>query len=197
MSEEKAKKLHAVAVYCGSSAGRRPDYAEEAAALGRLLAEKGIRLIYGGGKRGLMGALAQSALAAGGEVIGVIPAFMTALEWGNHDITALIEVQSMAERKQKMFELADAVIALPGGVGTLEEFSEILSASQLLLHRKAVGFLNTDGYYDLFFRFIRHMTEEGFCPERTAELWMSAERPEELLRKLAGFHHHGRAKTLN
>lgn len=196
IQENETKIIHSAAVYCGSSDGRRPHYAEAAEALGRLLARRGIALIYGGGQRGLMGHLADAALAEGGRVTGVIPRFMMELEWGHPGVTELILTESMTERKQKMFELADAVIALPGGVGTLEEFSEIVSWSQLLLHRKPIAFLNTDGYYDLFFRFAEHMAEEGFCPQSTLELWLSEQDPGLLLDKMAAFHHHGRVKTL-
>lgn len=195
MPENSAHKLHSVAVYCGSSAGLHEDYICAAETLGRLLAKEGIKLVYGGGRRGLMGHLADAALAEGGEVVGVIPRFMMELEWGHPGVTRLIQVESMAARKEKMFALADALIALPGGVGTLEEFSEVLSASQLLLHRKALGFLNTDGYYDLFFQFMEHMREEGFCSENTMNLWISDADAEGLLHKIAVFHHHGLGKT--
>lgn len=195
MTKNLKEKLPAIAVYCGSSNGGRPEYAAAAAALGALLAKEGIRLVFGGGKRGLMGSLADGALAQGGEVIGVIPDFMMELEWGHEGVTELRVVHSMQERKQLLFELSSAVIALPGGVGTLEEFSEILSWSQLLLHRKPIGFLNIDGYYDLFFDFMAHMRDEGFAAPRTLELLLSDDDPARLLAKMAAFRHHGHQKT--
>lgn len=191
------RRLPSIAVYCGSSAGTKAHYAEAASALGRLMAEEHIRLVYGGGSRGLMGCVANGALAAGGEVTGVIPGFMLELEWGHRGVTELLTVETMQQRKQKIFELASGVIALPGGVGTLEEFSEILSWSQLLLHQKPIGFLNIDGYYDLFFRFMEHMKEEGFCAQSTLDLVVASEDPAELLRKMTEFRHHGRNKTLS
>ncbi len=184
-------RLPAITVYCGSSAGVRPIYQEEAIRLGQILAQEGIRMIYGGGQKGLMGQVADSCLQAGGEVIGIIPHFMIEREWAHTGVTELKEVETMSERKEQMLALGSGSIALPGGLGTLEEFSEVLSWSQLLIHRKPVGILNTAHYYDHFLDFFRHMVKEGFVSQETSDLLIVDESPEALLQKMADFHHNG------
>jgi uncharacterized protein (TIGR00730 family) len=151
-----------ICVYCGSSAGNKPEYTQVAQELGRLLATKGIGLVYGGGDVGLMGAVATSTLQAGGEVVGVIPEFMAIAELAHPEVTKLHVVESMHERKSLMAELADGFIAMPGGFGTFEEIFEVLTWAQLGLHHKPCGFLNADGFYDRLIDFIDHTVATGF-----------------------------------
>ena len=151
-----------VCVYAGSSFGASPKYAELAAELGRACAERGIGIVYGGGSVGLMGMLADAALAGGGEVIGVIPRVMVAEERGHHGLTQLIPVDSMHERKFQMAQLSDAFIALPGGIGTLEEVVEVFTWLQLGIHLKPVGILNAHGFYDQLLGFFDHLLAEEF-----------------------------------
>lgn len=158
-----------VCVYCGSSSGARPEYAEAAETLGRRLAERGLGLVYGGGNVGLMGRVADAALRAGGEVIGIIPRALLRLEVGHLDLTALHVVESMHERKAMMADLSDGFIALPGGIGTMEEMFESWTWGQLGYHRKPLGLLDVAGYYTKLMGFIDHMVEEGFLrPEHRA-----------------------------
>jgi uncharacterized protein (TIGR00730 family) len=151
-----------ICVFCGSSNGTRPVYVTAAQQLGVALAEAGIGLVYGGGKVGLMGAVAEAAMGAGGHVIGVIPQVLVDKEVGHHGLTELRIVSSMHERKATMEELADGFIAMPGGFGTLEEFCEILTWAQLGFHRKACGILNTEGYYNSLLTFFDYTVTEGF-----------------------------------
>jgi uncharacterized protein (TIGR00730 family) len=151
-----------VAVYCGSRFGDRPAFADAARALGRLLAERGACVVYGGGRVGLMGTVADAALAAGGRVVGVIPQALMDREVGHAGLTELHVVQTMHERKQLMAERADAFVALPGGIGTLEEIYEVWSWQQLGYHDKPVALLNVDGYYDPLLEFMRVSHERGF-----------------------------------
>ena len=152
----------AVAVYCGSRFGDAAAYEQAARALGQLLAERGDSLVYGGGRVGLMGAVADAALAAGGRVVGVIPQALMDREVGHAGLTELHVVQTMHERKQLMAERADAFIALPGGIGTLEELYEVWSWQQLGYHDKPVALLNVEGYYDALLAFMRVSHERGF-----------------------------------
>ncbi|CAA7611662.1 conserved hypothetical protein [Magnetospirillum sp. LM-5] len=158
--------MQRVCVFCGSSMGNRPVYAEAAAALGRLVAERGLGLVYGGGNVGLMGITANAALAAGGEVIGIIPEALMRMEVGHIDLTELHVVGSMHERKAQMADMADAFIALPGGIGTMEELFEVWTWGQLGLHPKPLGFLDVDGYFDHLHTFLDHMVAEGFLRAR-------------------------------
>jgi uncharacterized protein (TIGR00730 family) len=173
-----------VAVYLGSSIGRRPEFAVAAAATGRLLAGAGIGLVYGGGAVGLMGVLADAALAAGGEVIGVIPDGLFAAEVPHQGLSRLEVVQSMHERKARMAELADAFAALPGGLGTLDELFEILTWQQLRLHGKPVVLLNVAGFWDDLLRFVDSLAEIGFVPAATRQRLITAASPDELVRVL-------------
>ena len=154
--------LTSVCVFCGSNPGRRPEYAAGAADLGRILAGRGIRVVYGGAHVGLMGALADAVLAAGGEITGVIPGLLADAEVAHPGLTELRVTRSMHERKAMMAELAGGFIALPGGIGTLEEFAEIVTWAQLGLHAKPTGLLNLLGYYDELLGFLDHATEERF-----------------------------------
>jgi uncharacterized protein (TIGR00730 family) len=173
-----------VTVYLGSSPGRLPEFAEAAAATGRLLAEAGIGLVYGGGAVGLMGVLADAALAAGGEVIGVIPAGLFAAEVAHRGLTRLEVVPSMHQRKARMAELADGFAALPGGLGTLEELFEVLTWQQLGLHGKPVMLLDVGGFWDGLLRFVDDLVEVGFVPPASRERLVTATSPADLVHML-------------
>jgi uncharacterized protein (TIGR00730 family) len=173
-----------IAVFCGSSLGGDTAFAQAAVSLGRLLAEKNIGLIYGGGNIGLMGKLATAALEAGAHVTGVIPRFMMDKEIGRIDLPDLRIVDSMHARKALMAELADAFIALPGGFGTLEEFCEILTWAQLGLHKKPFGMLNTAGFYDHFLAFIDHAVSHGLIKSKHRDLILASADAAELLEKM-------------
>ncbi len=151
---------------------------------GRLLAEEGITLVYGGGNVGLMGALADGALAAGGKVVGVIPERMVARELAHHGLTELHRVESMHERKLKMAQLSDAFVALPGGVGTLEEIFEVFTWAQLGIQSKPCGFLDVDGYYAPLFHFLEHMAEQRFITREHLGSLIRTDQPGELLSRV-------------
>jgi uncharacterized protein (TIGR00730 family) len=168
-------------VFCGSAAGARPEYAGAAREVAAELARRRLGLVYGGGSVGLMGVLADAALAAGVEVIGVIPRPLASRELAHTGLTELRLVDSMHERKATMASLVDGFIALPGGFGTLEETLEILTWSQLGIHRKPVGVLNTAGYYDSLVRFLGHAVDEGFLRRDYLDLFLVAGAPAELL----------------
>lgn len=172
--------MHAVCVFCGSTAGRDPTHAANAAALGRALAEAGVTLIYGGGGVGLMGVAARAALAGGGRVVGIIPEFLRTPELALAE-AELLTVASMHERKAQMFARSDGFVVLPGGVGTLEEAIELLSWARLNLHRKPIVFLNAGGYWTPLFELIAHTMEAGFTPGGFRRLWRGVERVEEVL----------------
>jgi uncharacterized protein (TIGR00730 family) len=158
--------MRTVCVFCGSSSGDEPHYLELARAAGELLARRGLTLVYGGGRVGLMGALADAALAAGGRVIGVIPQMLLDKEVGHTGLTELRVVTTMTERKLLMGELSDAFIALPGGIGTMDELFEVWTWSQLDLHAKPCGLVNHRGYYDALLAFLDHAVEQGFLRPR-------------------------------
>jgi uncharacterized protein (TIGR00730 family) len=170
-----------ICVFCGSSAGANPLYADAARRMGRTLARRGLGVVYGGGGVGLMAAVADAALEAGGEVVGVIPRALQLRELAHGRLTALHVVGSMHERKAKMAELADGFVALPGGMGTLEEFAEILTWAQLGLHRKPCGLLDVAGYYRPLVAFFDHATAEGFLRPEHRRLVLAAEEPDALL----------------
>ena len=155
-------KIRRLCVYCGSRPGVRPAYAEAARALGALLAAEGVGLVTGGGRVGLMGVVADAVLAGGGEATGVIPQALADREVGHDGLTALHVVGSMHERKAAMADLADAFVALPGGLGTLEEIAEVLTWAQLGLHGKPCGLLDVEGYYAPLVAFVDHAVAEGF-----------------------------------
>ena len=168
-------------VFCGSSVGVNSAYAEAATTLGTLLAARGIGLVYGGGNVGLMGVIADAALAAGGEVIGVIPKSLADREVAHHGVTELRIVDSMHTRKAMMADLSDAFVAMPGGVGTCEEFFEAITWTQLGLHRKACGLLNVAGFYTELARFIDQAVTDGFIrPVHRAAIVVD-DNPERLL----------------
>jgi uncharacterized protein (TIGR00730 family) len=176
--------MPAICVFCGSSPGRSPAYHLAAERLGRLIAERGCALVYGGAISGLMGTMADAALMAGGEVVGVVPAVITGMELAHRRLTRLHEVETMHQRKALMAELADAFIALPGGMGTLDELCEILTWAQLDLHRKPVGLLDVEGYWHHFRRFLDHTVAEGFLRPAHHALMISDDQPERLLARL-------------
>jgi uncharacterized protein (TIGR00730 family) len=179
--------MRRVCVYAGSNPGSDPVYAEAAQALATELAARHIGLVYGGGKVGLMGVLADTILHAGGEAIGVMPQALIDREIGHPGLTELKVVTSMHERKALMAELSDAFVAVPGGIGTLEELIEVYTWSQLGIHQKACGVLNVDGYYDHLALFLDHAVQRGFLrPQHRAVLSVAAE-PAELLDRLAAY----------
>jgi uncharacterized protein (TIGR00730 family) len=179
--------LQRVCVYCASNDGTKPEYLASARALGTLLAERGICVVYGGGRVGLMGALADAAMAAGGEVIGVMPHALVQREVAHHGITALHVVDSMHERKALLAELADAFIALPGGIGTLEEFFETWTWAQLGVHVKPVGLLDVADYWRPLVSLLEHVEREGFMRGTPAE-WLAMESdPALMIDRLASF----------
>lgn len=179
--------MRRICVYCGSSAGFDPVYKSAAIELGTFLAAQNISLVYGGGKIGLMGALADAALAGGGEVIGIIPHHLIAMEVGHRQLTSLIAVDSMHARKHQMAELADGFIALPGGIGTAEELLEVFTWLQLGIHAKPVGVLNVNGYFDHLLQFLAHMEQTGFFKRAHREMLLIDQSPAALLDQMRGF----------
>lgn len=177
--------MRAVCVFCGSLPGDDPRYAEDAGALGRELAGRGLRLVYGGARVGTMGVLADAALAAGGTVVGVIPRHMARGEVAHGGLTELHVVGSMHQRKALMAELADGFVALPGGLGTLDELAEILTWAQLGLHAKPVALLDRHGYFDHLLRFVDHAVAEGFVRARHRSLLLAGHRAGPVLDAMA------------
>lgn len=176
-----------ICVFCGSSTGNRPAYKQAAQAMGEAIARRGLGLVYGGGNIGLMGMVADATLAAGGEVIGVIPRFLVDKEISHDGLTQLHVVDSMHDRKALMAELANAFIALPGGYGTLEEFCEILTWAQLGLHQKPQGLLNVKGYYDPLLQLFDRAVTEEFLRSELRSLVLESPSPEDLLDLLANY----------
>ena len=174
-------RIHRICVFCGSQPGHDPDYAAAAGDLGRLLAGRGIAVVYGGGHVGLMGLLAEAALRAGGQVIGVIPEGLKRRELAYDNLTELIVTRTMHERKQRMADLADGFLALPGGFGTFEEFCEIVTWAQLGLHQKPCGLLNVKGYYDPMLSMFDHGVREGFVRPAHRALVLAGDEAEGLL----------------
>src|SRR5580658_8285330 len=174
-------KINAVCVYCGSSPGTDPAFVEAARKLGKILAENSVRLVYGGGSVGLMGALAESVLEHGGEVVGIIPEFLTKRERPRRLAQELVVTRDMHERKRKMFERADAFVALPGGVGTLEELVEQLTWVQLGRHKKPILIANIGGYWNPLLALIAHMRDLEFMPGALRVNFLVADRVEDIL----------------
>lgn len=179
--------MKSIAVYCGSSSGNNGIYREQAMRLGKELATRKIRLIFGGGKIGLMGALADAALQAGGEVTGVIPGFLHIREVAHDRVPEMIRVETMHERKALIHELSDGAIALPGGFGTLDELFEMLTWGQLGLHVKPVGLLNTNGYFSGILSAMNTMVEEGFLKEVNRTMLLVSEDIDELLDQMDAY----------
>lgn len=190
-------QMKRLCVFCGSNAGSKKIYAEVAYNLGKLLAENHIGLVYGGGRVGLMGILADSVLAASGEVIGVIPEGLFAREVAHIGLTELLFVESMHQRKAMMAELADGFIALPGGYGTCEEFCEMVTWAQLGIHEKPCGVLNVAGFYNSYLTFLDNAVKEGFLQIEHRKLILEDEHPLELLDKMRNYHPPALPKWIN
>lgn len=178
--------MKSIAVYCGASHGASPIFDESARAMTRSLVEHNIALVYGGGNVGLMGVIADEVLRLGGEVSGVIPRQLVERELAHGGLTRLFVVKDMHERKAMMSELSDGFIALPGGMGTLEELFEMLTWSQLGIHAKPVGALNVNGFYDGLVNFIAHQREHGFVKPQHAALLIVEDQPDALVARLRG-----------
>ena len=176
-----ANEIKRIVVYCGANVGNNPAYRAAAETVGRTLGEQGIGLVYGGGGVGLMGVVADAALAAGGEVIGVIPEALKALEVEHKNLTEMHVVPDMHSRKAMMLGLSDGVIAMPGGFGTMDELFEALTWSQLDYHRKLCGLLNVAGYYDHLLAWVKHSVDVGLVKAVNMELIVPGETVEELL----------------
>jgi uncharacterized protein (TIGR00730 family) len=176
-----------ICVFCGSSPGGRPEYAEAAREMGRVLAAEGTGLVYGGGRVGLMGILADAVMQGGGEVIGVIPEALLRREVGHLDLTDLRVVGSMHERKAMMADLSDGFVAMPGGYGTFEEFCEVITWSQLGIHPKPCGLLNVAGYYAPLLAMFDHAVSEGFVRPQHRALVLEESAPAPLLSRMRAF----------
>jgi len=176
--------INSIAIFCGSSTGKNTAYEAKAKALGSYLGNNNYHLIYGGGNIGLMGAIANAALEAGGEVTGVLPHFLNRKEVGHVDLSKLILVDSMHERKQKIEQLSDAFIAMPGGFGTLEEVSEMLTWAQLGLHQKPIGLYNINGFYNPLLSQLDVMVNEGFLKAQNRAMVLTGTEPEKLIQSL-------------
>lgn len=181
-------RMKRACVFCGSRSGRLPAYAEAAKSLGVELADRGVELVYGGGGIGLMGEVADSVLAAGGRVTGVIPRALMLREQGHGRLTEMRVVDSMHQRKALMGELSDAFIAMPGGLGTMEELFEVVTWAQLGIHAKPCGLLNVGGYFDHLIAFLEHQIEEGFVSPEHRRLFVVEAGPRELLERLESHH---------
>ncbi|MBA6098246.1 TIGR00730 family Rossman fold protein [Pseudomonas juntendi] len=173
--------VRSVCVFCGASIGSNPAYREAAVALGEAIARRGWTLVYGGGAVGLMGVVADAAMAAGGDVVGIIPQSLLDAEVGHKGLTRLEVVGGMHARKARMAELSDAFIALPGGLGTLEELFEVWTWGQLGYHAKPLGLLDVNGFYDKLGGFLDHIVEEGFVRPQHRDMLLLGQQPDELL----------------
>jgi len=180
--------LSSLCIYCGSSLGRDSRFVEAATELGCSLAREGITLVYGGAKVGLMGAVADAALAEGGRVVGIIPRDLSDREIAHPGLSALHVVESMHERKALMAELSEGFIALPGGLGTFEELFEVWTWAQLGLHAKPLGLLNVAAYYDKLLAFLEHARMEGFVRQQNLETLLVSEEPSELIARMRSAH---------
>ncbi len=188
--------LKRIAVFCGSSSGTEKEFETKARELGRKLAAENIDLVYGGAKVGLMGAVADATLAESGRVIGVLPVFLTAKEIAHQGLTQLILVDTLHERKTRMNELSDGVIALPGGFGTLEEYFEMLTWGQLGLHQKPMAILNVNGYYNELINFLDTMVEKGLLKEVNRQMVLISDDIDDLLAKMKAYKAPGDGKWI-
>ena len=179
--------MQAISVYCGSSPGLKPEYAEAARQLGRALAGRGITLVYGGGRTGLMGTIADAALAQGGRVIGVIPADIAEHEIQHNGLTELHVVSSMHERKMLMTKLSDAMIAMPGGLGTLEELFEVWTWAQLGFHTKPCGLLNVEAYFDQMLAFLDNAVSQRFVKQTHRDFLYTDTDPVALVERMQAY----------
>ena len=189
--------MKSICVFCGSNPGAQPVYAAAARELGTLIAGRGMTLVYGGGNVGLMGIIADAALAAGGRVVGVIPDFLLRKEVGHTGLTRMEVVETMHERKQKMADLSDGFIALPGGMGTLEEMAEILTWGQLGLHGKPFGLMNTATYYQPLSQMFDQMVTEQFLHPGNRGMVLTSSEPADLLDQMAAYEAPDVEKWLN
>jgi uncharacterized protein (TIGR00730 family) len=188
--------FRSLCVYCGSSVGASPSYAQAARDLAQVLAKANINLVYGGGNVGLMGTIANEMLQLGAQVTGVIPQALMKREVGHLNLTQLHVVKDMHERKAMMAELSDGFVAMPGGMGTLEELFEVLTWSQLGLHDKPIGLLNVDGFYNGLLGFMQHMVEQRFVKTEHAELLIHADAPATLIERMKAFEPKAASKWL-
>jgi uncharacterized protein (TIGR00730 family) len=179
--------MKSITVFCGSSFGSDEIYKEQATLLGQTLAKQNIQLIYGGANVGLMGAVADGVLLEGGKAIGVLPHFLQSKEIAHQNLTELILVETMHERKTKMNDLCDGVIVLPGGYGTLEEFFEMITWAQLGLHKKPIAILNIDGFYDDLIKLVQTMVDKGFLKQINQEMLLVSDSIDELLEKMRNY----------
>ncbi len=179
--------MNSICVFCGSHVGEKPDYLESAARLGKMMAENHLRLIYGGADVGLMGKVANSCLENGGEVIGVMTRKLVDMEVAHSGLNDLKIVDSMHQRKAKMAELADGFIALPGGIGTLEETLEMFTWVQLGIHAKPIGLLNIKGFYDLFTKFLSQVVKEGFMQSGHLDMLLIDSNEEKLVSQMISY----------
>jgi uncharacterized protein (TIGR00730 family) len=177
-------EIRSLCVLCGSREGTDPAYRRSAIRLGQLMAERGVRLVYGGGSIGLMGVIADAVIEAGGEVVGVIPDFLIRYEVGHRSLTDLVVTESMHDRKRRMFEMADAFVVLPGGLGTLDETFEIVTWKQLRLHDSPIVVLDVNGYWSPLVDLVRATIRGGFAHPAVAELITVVETPEQVLQSL-------------
>ena len=189
--------MKSLCVYCGSSSGLSPNYADAARKLAQALVERKIALVYGGGNVGLMGIIADEVMRLGGHVTGVIPKALVRKEVGHRQITELHVVENMHERKAMMADLADGFIAMPGGIGTLEELFEVMTWAQLGFHDKPIGVLNVDGYYDALLAFLQHTVQQGFLRPQHASLLMVESDVAALLHRFETFEAEPHDKFLN
>lgn len=178
--------MQSIAVFCGSSPGHNVIYTTATKKLGESMAEQGITLVYGAGNVGLMGVVADAVLSKEGKVVGTIPQFLVDKEVAHYGISELIITETMHERKQKMVDVAEGVIVLPGGIGTLDEFFEMFTWQQLGLHDKPIGILNVNGFYDHLLAHIKHMVQEGFLNDFHGDRIMVDEDPVRLIAKMKG-----------
>jgi uncharacterized protein (TIGR00730 family) len=175
------KVVKVIAVFCGSKDGRNPLYVQEAARLGKLIGESGHAIVYGGGNKGMMGALANAMLAAGGRITGIMPKILVDFEHSHGGLTEMVVTDGMHERKRMIYERCDAAIILPGGFGTLDELFEMLTWNQIRIHEKHIHILNTGDYYKHLIMHLEHMHDEGFLHDSLWERISVAGSPEELL----------------
>ncbi len=179
--------MKSITVFCGSSFGTDKIYEEQAFLLGQTLAKQNIQLVYGGSETGLMGTVANGALSENGKVTGVLPQFLQTKEIAHKNLTELIIVETMHERKTKMNDLCDGVIVLPGGYGTLEEFFEIITWAQLGLHKKPIGILNIDGFYDDLIQLIQTMVDKGFLKQINKDMVLINKNIDDLLNQMRNY----------
>ncbi|MEO6919749.1 MAG: TIGR00730 family Rossman fold protein [Collimonas sp.] len=189
--------MKSLCIYCGSSPGATPVYAQAARCLAQAMVAQNISLVYGGGNVGLMGIIADEVIRLGGQATGVIPEALLNKELGHKGLTQLHIVKDMHERKAMMADLSDGFIAMPGGVGTLEELFEVVTWAQLGFHQKPIGLLNVDGFYDGLLQFIQHMVSQRFLKAEQAELMMAEAQPADLLLRFKSFVPHHVPKWLD